>query len=77
MNLESVTAQMPFYMAAVAVGNLLTSAVNFFIANPNGSSRLTGASYFWFFTGLMLITAVGFVWHSRNFKEHTYLQEDH
>ncbi|WP_340124263.1 POT family MFS transporter [Methylobacter svalbardensis] len=67
---------MSLYMAAVALGNLFTSAVNFFIENPDGSSRLAGAGYFWFFAGLMLVTALGFVWHSRNYREETYLQEE-
>jgi len=67
---------MSLYMAAVALGNLFTSAVNFFIENPDGSSRLAGASYFWFFAGLMLVTAVGFVWHSRHYQEEAYLQEE-
>ncbi len=67
---------MSLYMAAVALGNLFTSAVNFFIENPDGSSRLAGAGYFWFFTALMLATALGFVWHSRHYQEKTYLQEE-
>jgi len=67
---------MSLYMAAVALGNLFTSAVNFFIENPDGSSRLAGAGYFWFFAALMLVTAVGFVWHSRRYQERTYLQEE-
>lgn len=67
---------MSLYMAAVAFGNLFTSAVNFFIENPDGSSRLAGASYFWFFAILMLVTAIGFVWHSRHYEEQTYLQEE-
>ena len=67
---------MSLYMAAIALGNLFTSAVNFFIENPDGSSRLAGASYFWFFAGLMLVTALGFVWHSRHYQEKAYLQEE-
>lgn len=67
---------MSLYMGAVALGNLFTSAVNFFIENPDGSSRLAGAGYFWFFAALMLVTAVGFVWHSRHYQEQTYLQEE-
>ena len=35
---------MSLYMASVELGNLFTSAVNFFIGNPDGSSRLAGAS---------------------------------
>jgi POT family proton-dependent oligopeptide transporter len=67
---------MSFYMAAIALGNLFTSAVNYFIENPDGSSHLAGAGYFWFFAGLMLATALGFVWHSRNYQEKAYLQEE-
>jgi POT family proton-dependent oligopeptide transporter len=48
---------MAFALAAVAAGNLFTGAVNFFILNPDGSSKLAGAAYFWFFAGLMLVTA--------------------
>jgi POT family proton-dependent oligopeptide transporter len=67
---------MSLYMAAVALGNLFTSAVNFFIENADGSSRLAGANYFWFFAGLMLMTALGFVGYSRHYREQMYLQQE-
>ena len=67
---------MSLYMGAVALGNLFTSAVNFFIENADGSSKLAGASYFWFFAGLMLATALGFLWYSRNYKEQIHLQQE-
>lgn len=67
---------MSMYLTAVALGNLFTSAVNFFIENSDGSSRLAGASYFWFFAGLMLLTAMGFLFYSRHYQERTYLQEE-
>ncbi len=67
---------MSLYMAAIALGNLFTSAVNFFIESPDGSNRLAGASYFWFFACLMLVTALGFVWYSRNYQEKSYFQEE-
>ncbi len=67
---------MAFYMLSVAVGNLFTSAVNFFIQNDDGSSKLAGADYFWFFTLLMLATALLFIWVSRNYTETTYLQDE-
>lgn len=60
---------MAFYFLSVAIGNLFTSAVNFFIQNDDGSSKLAGANYFLFFTGLMLITAVFFLLVSRRYKE--------
>jgi POT family proton-dependent oligopeptide transporter len=68
---------MAFFMLSVALGNLLTSLVNFFIQNPDGTSKLAGADYFWFFTGLMLITAILFLLIIRYYKETTILQEEH
>lgn len=67
---------MSLYLGAVALGNLFTSAVNFLVENPDGSSRLAGAAYFWFFAGLMLLTALGFLWYSRRYQERTYLQQE-
>jgi POT family proton-dependent oligopeptide transporter len=60
---------MAFYFLSVAIGNLFTSAVNFFIQNEDGTSKLAGADYFWFFTGLMLITAVLFLFVSNRYRE--------
>lgn len=51
---------MALYFLSVSLGNGFTSAVNFFIANVDGSSQLTGSSYFWFFTVIMLLTALMF-----------------
>lgn len=67
---------MAFFYLSVAVGNLFTSAVNFFILNKDGTSKLEGASYFWFFTGLMLMTALLFLLASKGYKERFYLQDE-
>jgi POT family proton-dependent oligopeptide transporter len=67
---------MALFFMSVALGNLFTSAVNFFIVNEDGSSKLMGADYFWFFTALMLITAIMFIFVSRNYQETTFLQEE-
>lgn len=67
---------MAFYFMSVAVGNLFTSAVNFFIENADGSSKLAGASYFWFFTALMLVTAILFLFVIRHYDEKTYFQDE-
>ncbi len=61
-------------MMSIAIGNLFTSAVNFFIENDDGTSKLEGAEYFWFFTILMLITAVLFIFVAKRYKEETHLQ---
>lgn len=60
---------MAFYFLSVAIGNLFTSAVNFFIQNDDGTSKLAGADYFWFFTGLMFINAVLFLFVSNRYRE--------
>jgi POT family proton-dependent oligopeptide transporter len=67
---------MAFFMMSIAIGNLFTSAVNFFIENEDGSSKLEGADYFWFFTLLMLITATLFIFVARSYREKTYLQKE-
>lgn len=68
---------MAFFMLSIAVGNLFTSAVNFFIENDDGSSKLAGADYFWFFTILMLLTAILFSVLFRNSNEKDHLQATH
>ena len=40
-----------------------------------GQTRLEGAPYFWFFTALMLLTAILFIPFSLFYKSKTYLQE--
>jgi POT family proton-dependent oligopeptide transporter len=67
---------MAFFMLSIAAGNLFTSAVNFFIQNEDGSSKLEGAEYFWFFTVLMLITSIIFLLVIRNYSEKTYFQDE-
>ena len=59
---------MAVYFFSVAIGNLFTCAVNFFIQNDDGTSKLAGADYYWSFTGLMFITAVLFLFVSHRYK---------
>ena len=67
---------MAFFMMSIAAGNLFTSAVNFFIRQEDGSSKLAGSGYYEFFTLLMLATAVSFVLVARFYKGDTYLHEE-
>jgi POT family proton-dependent oligopeptide transporter len=64
------------YLGAVALGNLFTAWVNFFIQNRDGSLKLTGASYFYFFTAIMLVTSVLFVFFARFYRGNTYIQDE-
>jgi POT family proton-dependent oligopeptide transporter len=67
---------MAFFMMSIAAGNLFTSAVNFLIRNPDGSSKLEGADYYLFFTGLMLLTALLFVVAARFYRGQMHLQDE-
>jgi len=64
------------YLAAISLGNLFTAGVNYVIQNPDGSAKLKGASYFYFFVGTMLATAIVFVFCARFYKGKTYIQEE-
>lgn len=66
---------MSLFLMSVSLGNLVTAAINTFIQNPDGSSKLDGASYFLFFAGMMFAAAVIFVPVAMAFKERTYIQE--
>lgn len=63
-----------FYLISVALGNLFTALVNAFIQNPDGSTKLEGAAYFWFFTAMMAGAAVLFYIVNRNYKEEVFIQ---
>ena len=62
------------YLLAISLGNVFTAGVNFFIQNPDGTVKLQGASYFMFFTYVMLITGVLFAIVMPFYKGRTYLQ---
>jgi proton-dependent oligopeptide transporter, POT family len=64
------------YLGAVSLGNVFTAAVNFFIQNPDGSVKLAGASYFFFFVWVMLGTAVLYAILSPLYRGRTYIQDE-
>lgn len=67
---------MCFYLLAISLGNVVTAVVNMVIQNPDGSSKLEGASYYWFFTGVMLAASVAFVFVAACYREKTYIQDE-
>lgn len=67
---------MSLYLLSVAAGNEVTAVVNAVIENDDGSSKLPGASYYWFFTAVMAAAAVGFIFVAANYHEQTYIQGD-
>jgi POT family proton-dependent oligopeptide transporter len=64
------------YLGSVALGNAFTAGVNFFIQNPDGSVALRGASYFFFFVKVMLVTCVLYALVARFYRGKTYIQDD-
>ncbi len=67
---------MSLYLLSVSAGNLLTAMVNKFMMRNDGSSRLEGAAYYWFFTVLMLVAAVIFVGFATRYRGQTYIQDE-
>ena len=63
------------YLGAIALGNVFTAAVNFLMQNPDGSVKLAGASYFFFFAKIMLATAVLFLFVAGFYRGKTYIQD--
>lgn len=64
------------YLLAVSAGNLFTAVVHWFIANPDGSVKLHGASYYNFFAYLSIGCVAVWVFVAKAYKEKTYLQGD-
>jgi POT family proton-dependent oligopeptide transporter len=64
------------YLVAIGLGNWFTAAVNFFIQNPDGTVKLTGARYFFFFVVVLLVTAALFAFFARFYKGKTYIQDE-
>jgi POT family proton-dependent oligopeptide transporter len=66
---------MAIYYASIALGNTFTALVNKFIQNPDHTSKLAGASYYWFFTGVMAVAAFIFIFVAIGYKGKTYVQD--
>ena len=49
---------MSLYLLSVSLGNLFTAAVNWLTKDASGESILSGASYYWFFTGCMTLATL-------------------
>ena len=58
---------MSVFLLSITLGNVFTSSVNWYIKNQKdqGVEVLAGASYFWFFTVIMVVTAMIFVFWSQ------------
>jgi POT family proton-dependent oligopeptide transporter len=60
---------MSLNLMSISLGNAVTAGINFFIQNPDGTSKLPGATYFLFFAGLMLVTALAFIFIALTYRD--------
>jgi POT family proton-dependent oligopeptide transporter len=74
LNLKSLI--MGFFLLSISLGSLFTAWINWFIQNPDGSSKLAGASYYWFFTALMIITSFVFIAVAYHYKEKDFVRSE-
>ena len=65
---------MALWLLTVAAGEFFDARVNAWLLNPDGTKKLTDYQYFTFFTILMFVMSVVFVFVARYYKGRTYLQ---
>jgi len=64
------------YYLSISGGNFFTAGVHWFIANPDGSLKLQGPPYYYFFALLSMGSAILFCFVALRYKVVNYLQED-
>ena len=67
---------MAIFLLSISLGNAFTAIVNLVIENEDGTRKLAGPSYFWFFTIVMLVTAIIFIFIAARYKEKSYIQDE-
>ena len=67
---------MSLYLLSVSLGNLFTAAVNMATRDGSGNSTLSGASYYWFFTGCMAVATLLLVPVVLLYRSREYLQPE-
>ena len=67
---------MSLYLLSISLGNLFTAAVNMFSRDGSGNSTLTGAAYYWFFTGCMVVATLLLVPVVLLYRPREYLQQE-
>ena len=63
-------------LLSISLGNMFAAVVNNVITNEDGTSKLPGASYYWFFVISMLVTGVIFIPVARWYKPKEYIQDE-
>lgn len=70
---------MGVYFLGVSLGNIFVAALNMGLdqfRNENGETMLEGASYNWFFAGIMGVSTIAFVLWAKSYKGKTFIQGD-
>lgn len=63
------------WLLTIAIGNVFTALVNRSISNHGFMASLNGASYYWFFIGLLVAVILIYLVVSPRIKEQSYLTE--
>lgn len=66
---------MGLFLLSISLGNGIAALVNILIMQEASSFKLDGAMYFYFFAGLLFVTALSFYLISRNYQEERLLHE--
>jgi POT family proton-dependent oligopeptide transporter len=64
------------FLLSISLGNAFTAVVNWAIRNPDGTTKLSGPGYYWFFVITMLVTAVLFIPVAHWYKPRDYIQDE-
>jgi POT family proton-dependent oligopeptide transporter len=67
---------MSLYLTSITLGDSFVAAVNIFIENKDGTSKLPGPTYYLFFAGLLLVSSVVFIFVARKYQPHTFIQDE-
>lgn len=70
------TLVMGLYLLSISLGNVFSALVNRFIQNADGSTKLPGASYYWFFAIAMLVTFALYIPVAMFFPVKEYIQDE-
>ena len=68
---------MAVYLLSITAGNAFTALVHLVIQNPDGTLKLSGSSYYLFFSGLSAAAAVVFAFFAMRYRGMTHLQDEH
>jgi len=66
---------MGFFLLSISMGNFIAALVNYLITDEYGNNKITGVEYFLFFSALMFVVAVIFIFVAKSYKEKRYIQE--